>query len=92
MYEAFYRLSGPPFRLTPDPRFSVPERASPRGARAPPVRDPRGYRFIAVTGEIGTGKTTLFRALLRELDPNTIVAYIFNPVLSDLELLQCDQQ
>jgi general secretion pathway protein A len=88
MYEAFYRLSGPPFRLTPDPRFLFlsAHHHEALGHLLFGIRE--GTGFINVTGEIGTGKTTLLRALLRELDPNTIVAYIFNPVLSDLELLQ----
>ena len=88
MYEAFYRLTGPPFRLTPDPRFLFlsAHHHEALGHLLFGIRE--GTGFIAVTGEIGTGKTTLLRALLRELDPNTIVAYIFNPALSDLELLQ----
>ena len=88
MYEAFYRLIGPPFRLTPDPRFLFlsAHHHEALGHLLFGIRE--GTGFITVTGEIGTGKTTLLRALLRALDPDTIVAYIFNPVLSDLELLQ----
>lgn len=88
MYEAFYRLGAPPFRLTPDPRYlylSAPHREA-LGHLLFGIRD--GSGFVAVTGEIGTGKTTLLRSLLRDLEPNTVVAYIFNPALSDLELLQ----
>jgi general secretion pathway protein A len=88
MYEAFYRLTGPPFRLTPDPRFLFLSKHHHEALGHLLFGIREGSGFIAVTGEIGTGKTTLLRALLRELDPNTIVAYIFNPVLSDLELLQ----
>src|SRR5690606_20294827 len=45
--------------------------------------------FIALTGEIGSGKTTICRALLKELDRDQVkVAMILNPQLSDLELLQ----
>ncbi len=88
MYEAFYRLSGPPFRLTPDPRFLFLSKHHHEALGHLLFGIREGTGFIAVTGEIGTGKTTLLRALLRELDPETIVAYIFNPVLSDLELLQ----
>lgn len=88
MYEAFYRLSGPPFRLTPDPRFLFLSKHHHEALGHLLFGIREGTGFIAVTGEIGTGKTTLLRALLRELDPDTIVAYIFNPVLSDLELLQ----
>jgi general secretion pathway protein A len=88
MYEAFYRLGGPPFRLTPDPRYlylSAQHREA-LGHLLFGIRE--GSGFIAVTGEIGTGKTTLLRTLVRELEPSTVVAYIFNPALSDLELLQ----
>jgi general secretion pathway protein A len=88
MYEAFYRLTGPPFRLTPDPRFLFLSKHHHEALGHLLFGIREGSGFIAVTGEIGTGKTTLLRALLRELDPDTIVAYIFNPVLSDLELLQ----
>jgi general secretion pathway protein A len=88
MYEAFYRLTGPPFRLTPDPRFLFLSKHHHEALGHLLFGIREGSGFICVTGEIGTGKTTLLRALLRELDPDTIVAYIFNPVLSDLELLQ----
>ncbi len=88
MYEAFYGLSEPPFRLTPDPHYlylSTHHREA-LGHLLFGIRE--GTGFIAVTGEIGTGKTTLLRALLRDLEANTVVGYIFNPALSDLELLQ----
>ncbi len=88
MYEAFYGLSEPPFRLTPDPHYlylSTHHREA-LGHLLFGIRE--GTGFIAVTGDIGTGKTTLLRALLRDLESNTIVGYIFNPALSDLELLQ----
>src|SRR6185295_13075779 len=88
MYEAFYRLTEPPFRLTPDPRYlylSAHHREA-LGHLLFGIRE--GSGFVAVTGEIGTGKTTLLRTLLLDLEPTTTVAYIFNPVLSDLELLQ----
>src|SRR5262245_28120891 len=88
MYEAFYGLSEPPFRLTPDPHYlylSTHHREA-LGHLLFGIRE--GTGFIAVTGDIGTGKTTLLRALLRDLEANTIVGYIFNPALSDLELLQ----
>jgi general secretion pathway protein A len=88
MYEAFYRLGGPPFRLTPDPRYlylSAQHREA-LGHLLFGIRE--GAGFIALTGDIGTGKTTLLRTLVRELEPGTAVAYIFNPALSDLDLLQ----
>lgn len=49
--------------------------------------------FVLLTGEVGTGKTTISRALVQELDANTEVAFILNPTLSELELLAaiCDE-
>ncbi len=88
MYEAFYGLSEPPFRLTPDPHFlylSAQHREA-LGHLLYGLRE--GSGFVAVTGEIGTGKTTLLRTLLRDLEPDTRAAYLFNPALSDVELLQ----
>ncbi len=88
MYEAFYGVSEPPFRLTPDPHYlylSTHHREA-LGHLLFGIRE--GTGFIAVTGDIGTGKTTLLRALLRDLEANTTVGYIFNPALSDVELLQ----
>ena len=88
MYEAFYGLTEAPFRLTPDPHYLYlgAHHREALGHLLFGIRE--GSGFIAVTGEIGTGKTTLLRALLRDLEPNTVVAYVFNPALSDLELLQ----
>lgn len=88
MYEEFYRFNEAPFRLTPDPNYlylSTQHREA-FGHLLFGIRE--GSGFVAVTGEIGTGKTTLLRALLRDLEPTTIVGYLFNPALSDLELLQ----
>ncbi len=47
-----------------------------------------GDGFVEITGEVGTGKTTLCRAFLEDLDENTEVAYIFNPRLNSIELLR----
>jgi general secretion pathway protein A len=88
MYEEFYRFNEAPFRLTPDPNYlylSTHHREA-LGHLLFGIRE--GSGFVAITGEIGTGKTTLLRALLRDLEPTTIVGYLFNPALSDLEILQ----
>ena len=47
-----------------------------------------GDGFVEITGEVGTGKTTLCRMFLESLDENTEVAYIFNPKLDALQLLK----
>jgi len=88
MYEAFYKLREPPFRLTPDPTYLYLSKhhREALGHLLYGIRE--GSGFVAITGEIGTGKTTLLRTLLRNLEPDTTVAYLFNPALSDIELLQ----
>ena len=87
MYTAHYGLSEKPFRLTPDPRFYFLS-ASHREALAHVVYGiEQGEGFICVTGEVGTGKTTLCRTMLDRLGSETEVAYLFNPMLSPGELL-----
>lgn len=88
MYEAFYGFRENPFRLTPDPDylFLSANHQEALGHLLFGANERSGV--VVVTGEIGTGKTTLLRTLVRNLGPDTIIAYIFNPALSALELLQ----
>lgn len=88
MYESFFNFRERPFNLTPDPKFLY---LSGRHREALAhllygIRQRSG--FILLTGEVGTGKTTLCRALLHSLDEDIEVALIFNPSLSAEELLQ----
>src|SRR5947209_19773443 len=81
MYLSFYGLREAPFAPTPDPKFLF---QSPRHREALAqliygVRERKG--FIVLTGEIGTGKTTLLRTLLERLDASTPVAYVHNSAL-----------
>ncbi len=88
MYTAFFGLREKPFALSPDPRFLFLS-ASHREALAHLLYGiEQGEGFIAVTGEVGTGKTTLCRTLLRRLDSDVEFAFVFNPKLSAHELME----
>lgn len=89
MYEAFFGLREKPFALTPNTGFLVqlaPYQACLNLLR---VALAEGEGFIKITGEVGTGKTLLCRALLNELDPSRYqLAWLPNPSLSPLALRQ----
>ena len=90
MYLEHYGLNEPPFSITPDPRFVyLSERH--RDALAHllfGIGQGGGGGFVQLTGEVGTGKTTLCRLLLEQLPENTRVALVLNPRLSPVELLE----
>ncbi len=88
MYESFFGLKEPPFNVTPDPRFIYLSRhhLEALSTLLYGVESRRG--FIEITGEIGAGKTTLCRTLLKEIQGRAHTAFIFNPRLSESELLQ----
>lgn len=87
MYEAFYGFNERPFSKTPDPRFLFLARAH-REALARLLYAVEERDLALLTGEIGSGKTTLSRALLDELDDRYKVILIINPRLSPLEFLR----
>ena len=88
MYERFFGLADAPFRLTPDPRylFLSPKHAEALAHLKLGLRESSG--FVCITGDVGTGKTTLLRAFLAGLGPETASAYIFNPPVSAFALLK----
>jgi general secretion pathway protein A len=89
IYNDFFDLAGAPFSITPDPEFlyfsethqSVMEKIQYG------IRSRMG--FLLLTGEVGTGKTTLCRALLDQLQDQARTVYVINPSLSGRELLAC---
>lgn len=92
MYTSHYKLRENPFSLTPDPKYLFLSRQH-REALNHLIYGIKGKKgFIVVTGGIGTGKTTLSRALLSGIDPSVETALIFNSYLSDMELLEVINQ
>ena len=88
MYTEFYGLKELPFALTPDPRYLyfTPSHTEVMANLHYGIESGRG--LIVVTGEVGTGKTTLLRWMMQRLDRTVMVAYIFNPRLSVAEFYQ----
>ena len=74
MYESFYGLSGKPFQLNPDPAFFFRSRGHGRAMAYLDYGVHQAEGFIVVTGDVGAGKTTLVRNLLRSLAPGNLVA------------------
>lgn len=89
MYLDFYGLTDKPFSITPNPRF-VFLSTHHREVFAHLLFGIRRHAgFIEVTGEVGTGKTTVLRTLFLELEKEEArIAYIFNPCLSAMDLLR----
>ncbi|MCP5056924.1 MAG: AAA family ATPase [bacterium] len=88
MYHEHYGLVRSPFEMTPDPAFLYLGEAHREGLATLVygVRARKG--FVLLTGEVGTGKTTLLHALLAQLDRDTLSAFIFNPKLQPLDFFR----
>lgn len=82
MYKEFFGLTDTPFTLTPDPRYIVftPSYNEVLASLYYGLENAKG--LIVLTGEVGTGKTTALRWILRRLDSSVLAAYVFNPRLS----------
>ena len=94
MYSNYFGFIEPPFSIAPDPRFLyLSEQHREALAHLSYGTDSNGGGFVLLTGEVGTGKTTVCRCLLERLPPNTNVAIILNPRYSELESLAaiCDE-
>ncbi|MEZ4279564.1 MAG: AAA family ATPase [Myxococcota bacterium] len=84
MYNEYYGLVRAPFEMTPDPSFLYLGEAHREGLATLVYAVNSGKGFVMLTGEVGTGKTTLLHALLGQLDSTTNSAFIFNPRLDPL--------
>ncbi|TNC80662.1 MAG: hypothetical protein C9356_13180 [Oleiphilus sp.] len=93
MYLEFFGLKELPFSIAPDPRYLYMSERH-REALAHLLFGVNGQGgFVVLTGEVGTGKTTICRCFLNQVPDNTDVAFIVNPKLSARELLAaiCDE-
>ncbi len=88
MYKTFFGFKEQPFNLTPDPRYLYLSRYHREALDHLLYGINQRKGFIAITGGVGTGKTTLCRALLDHLDDTTKSALIFSSFVSDMEILK----
>jgi len=88
MYEEYFGFIEKPFSLTPDPRYLYRSESHANAFELLQYAMRRREGFVVVTGDIGTGKTTLCRALLEQIDSRTFTALVLNPFLSEDDLLK----
>src|SRR5207245_10372809 len=88
MYETYYVFTEKPFSLTPDPKFLYRSESHGNAFDLLQYAIRRREGFVVVTGDIGTGKTTICRALLEQIDRNTFTALVLNPFLTEEDLLK----
>ena len=88
MYASFFGLAKEPFSISPDPRFLFMSEQHREALAHLLYGLGGGGGFVLLTGEVGTGKTTVCRCFLEQVPTHCRVAYIFNPKLSVAELLQ----
>jgi general secretion pathway protein A len=93
VYTAHFGLTELPFSITPDPRYLYMSDRHREGLAHLLYGIGEGGGFVQLTGEVGTGKTTLCRCLLEQVPAEVDVALILNPKLTDVELLAavCDE-
>ena len=93
MYKEYFGLKEDPFSIAPDPQFLYMS-GRHREALAHLIYGMKADSgFVLLTGEVGTGKTTVCRCLLGQIPDNSEIAFILNPKLSVVELLAtiCDE-
>ena len=93
MYDKYFGLTDKPFSIAPDPRYLFMSEQHREALAHLVYGVGDGGGFVLLTGEVGTGKTTVCRCLLEQIPENTRIAFILNPKLSATELLAtvCDE-
>jgi putative secretion ATPase (PEP-CTERM system associated) len=88
MYEKYFQLRERPFALSPDPDYLYPSRVHQEALSYLRYGIEGRAGFVVITGEIGSGKTTMLQSLLGRLDSGTTVARVVNTMLDPRELLE----
>lgn len=88
MYSNFFGFKERPFKLLPDPTYLYLSKGHEEALAHLKYAVEHGDGFVEITGEVGTGKTTLCRVFLDRLPGDTEAAYIFNPRLDEVQLLK----
>jgi type II secretory pathway predicted ATPase ExeA len=88
MYEAHFELREKPFSLLPDPRFLYPGKTHAMAMHMLEYGLAEQTGYVVLTGEVGTGKTTLLRHLLKSVDPHVLVGLVTNTHESFGELMK----
>jgi general secretion pathway protein A len=88
MYNNFFGFKEGPFQLVPNPAYLFLSRSHEETMANLNYAIYQGEGFVEITGEVGTGKTTLCRAFLEKIENETEAAYIFNPKLDSIQLLK----
>jgi general secretion pathway protein A len=88
MYSNFFGFKERPFKLLPDPTYLFLSKSHEEALAHLKYAVEHGDGFVEITGEVGTGKTTLCRVFLDRLSDDTEAAYIFNPRLDEVQLLK----
>jgi len=88
MYENFFGFKEKPFKLVPNPDYLFLSKSHEEALAHLNYALSQGDGFVEITGEVGTGKTTLCRCFLENLEDDAIAAYIFNPRLRPRQLIK----
>jgi len=89
MYLRYYHLREAPFGITPDPAFLYLSPSHKEALASVLYGIEKRKGFVSITGEVGSGKTTILKAVLARIDPDRVkVVYLFNPDLSFAELVR----
>jgi general secretion pathway protein A len=88
MHEEYYGFVEKPFSLTPDPKYLYKSESHANAFDLLQYAIRRREGFCVITGDIGTGKTTLCRAVLDQLDRRTFTALVLNPFITEEDLLR----